>query len=93
VRSAAQTLIGATWLCENPLFVDHDDFNPIDWEQVAELEFTKTEQILVFVLSYLSGFGSGPDLLSIDLLNDHDRTCVLEALKLKWSGVVLEENL
>lgn len=93
MRSPAQTLISATWMHENPLFTNHDEFTPINWEAVAEIEFSKTEQILVYVLSYLSGFGCGPDLSSIDLLNDHDRSCVLEALKLKWSGVVLEENL
>lgn len=93
MRSAAQTLINATWLNENLLFVNHDEFNPIDWEQVAEIEFNQTEQILVNVLSYLVGFGSGPDLLSIDVLNEHERFCVLESLKLKWAGVKLEENL
>lgn len=93
MRSPAQCLIQSTWLEEHPLFANFDEFNPINWEAVAEIEFSKTEQILVFVLSYLAGFGSGPDLLSIDLLNDHERTCVLEALKVKWAGVVLEENL
>jgi cytochrome c oxidase subunit 2 len=58
-----------------------------------QIEFNQTEQILVNVLSYLVGFGSGPDLLSIDVLNEHERFCVLESLKLKWAGVKLEENL
>lgn len=93
MRSAAQTLIGTTWLNENHLFASHDEFNPIDWEQVADVDFEKTQQVLVNVLSYLAGFGCGPDLLSIDLLNEHERHSVLEALKIKWAGVVLEENL
>jgi hypothetical protein len=93
MRSPAQCLISSTWLAEDPLFANHDEFNPIDWEQVAEVNFDKSQQVLVNVLSYLTSFGCGPDLLSIDVLNDHERSSVLEALKVKWAGVVLEENL
>jgi len=101
MRSASEQLVQTTWMCDDPLFKNHDAVTPVNWEKVwASYSDTAMELyghnhlVLIAVLEFLCG----SEMVEVGLdeiasLEEHERTAVLEALRVKWGNVQIQENL
>lgn len=93
MKTATETLIATTWLAEDKFFACHDKVTQIDWESFNVDDYTDEQVYLINVLSYLDDKNSFVTLSDIGNLEENERNSVLEALKIKWSGIQMEENL
>jgi len=101
MTTPSEQLIQTTWMADNKLFSNHDAVTPVDWTKVWEVvdnidkpEFDEHQLVLVAVLEFLCG----SEMVEVSLdeianLPDMERQAVVDALRLKWSKVELQENL
>jgi hypothetical protein len=101
MRTPSEQLVQTTWMSDNKLFRNHDAVTPVDWAKVWEVvdnidepEFDEHQLVLVAVLEFLCG----SEMVEVSLdeianLPDMERQAVVDALRLKWSKVELQENL
>lgn len=99
MRKATETLVGTTWLADNPNFACHDYVTEINWtniwQEVSEGKYNEKQITLISVLAFLDNY---QDLDSVGLpeigdLHPIERTAVLDALRIYWDGVQLQEDL
>jgi hypothetical protein len=88
-------------MADNKLFQNHDAVTPVDWEKVWEIVddmdsplFDHHQLVMIAVLEFLCG----SEMVEVSLdeiaaLPDMERQAVIDALRLKWSKVELQENL
>jgi hypothetical protein len=88
-------------MAEHKLFQNHDAVTPVDWAKVWEVvddidhaEFNADQLVMVAVLEFLCG----SEMVEVSLdeianLPELERQSVVDALRLKWSRVELQENL
>jgi hypothetical protein len=88
-------------MAEHKLFQNHDAVTPVDWAKVWEIldnidnpEFDADQLVMVAVLEFLCG----SEMVEVSLdeianLPELERQAVVDALRLKWSRVELQENL
>lgn len=101
MRTASEHLVQTTWMAEHALFKNHDAVSPVDWPKVWETtdnidapEFDHHQLVMVAVLEFLCGSEMAEvSLDEIANLPDLEREAVVEALRMKWSKVELQENL
>jgi len=101
MRTASEHLVQTTWMADHYLFKNHDTVTPIHWDKVFELldnieqpAFNNHELVLIAVLEFLCG----SDMVEVSLdeiarLPELERNAVVEALRMKYSKVELQENL
>lgn len=96
MRKATESLINTTFMADNPLFSCHDNVTELDWEKINEwLERThlsEQEMSLIWFLGYLDG-QNDYNLEQTHCLDQDDLLAILDALKIEWSGIELQENL
>lgn len=96
MRKATEALIQTTSLVNNQLFACHDNVTELDWEKIWEwverYEVSENEMSLIWFLGYLDG-QNDYNLEQTHCLNEDELLSVLEALKIEWSGIELQENL
>jgi hypothetical protein len=99
MRKATETLVQTTWLADNSIFACHDHVTDIDWnsvwDDVSDGKYNERQITLISVLAYLA---SNRDLDSVGLpeigdLEQMERIAVLDALRIHWAGVQLQEDL
>jgi len=96
---ATQSLVQTTWLADDPLFSCHDNVTDVNWEDVESKlyngEYTQNEVTMISVFSYFAGYESldSISLSDIGQLPDLDRIAILDALRIHWAGVQIQENL
>lgn len=99
MRKATETLVQTTWLADDQLFACHDNVTDVDWsaiwDAISDGKYNERQITMISVLAYLA---SNRDLDSIGLpeigdLPEMERIAVLDALRIQWAGVQLEENL
>jgi hypothetical protein len=99
MRKATETLVHTTWLAEDKLFSSHDNVTDVNWNEIESKVYAgiyaADEVTLISVFAYLAGHD---DLDSVSLFDvgqlDHlEKLAVLDALRIHWLGVPLEENL
>lgn len=92
-------LVQTTWLADDPLFACHDSITPIDWEatltKVYDSDAYSVEQlVMIAILEFLcDSDGAEVSLDEIAALPNEDRQAVLDALRAKWIGNEIQENL
>lgn len=101
MRTPSEQLVQTTWMAEHNLFKNHDAVTPVDWAKVWEVvdnidhpEFDADQLVMVAVLEFLCG----SEMVEVSLdeianLPELERQAVVDALRLKWSRVELQENL
>lgn len=98
MKLATEYLIRHTYLSEIRMFAEHDDLVPLDWEKIwGWVEVTKLEEnekIILDFLAFLDGqvdfqIGNATDFS----LSDDEKRAILEALRIDWLGLELQENL
>jgi len=101
MRTASEQLVQTTWMADNKLFANHDAVTPVDWAKVWDVvddidnaEFDANELVMIAVLEFLCG----SEMVEVSLdeiaaLPEMERRAVIDALRLKWSKVELQENL
>jgi len=101
MRTPSEQLVQTTWMSDNKLFSNHDAVTPVDWAKVWEFvdnidepQFDADQLVLIAVLEFLCG----SEMVEVSLdeianLPDMERQAVVDALRLKWSKVELQENL
>jgi hypothetical protein len=101
MRTPSEQLVQTTWMAEHKLFQNHDAVTPVDWAKVWEVvddidhaEFNADQLVMVAVLEFLCG----SEMVEVSLdeianLPELERQSVVDALRLKWSRVELQENL
>jgi len=101
MRTASEQLVQTTWMADNKLFNNHDAVTPVDWAKVWDVvddidnaEFDANELVMIAVLEFLCG----SEMVEVSLdeiaaLPEMERRAVIDALRLKWSKVELQENL
>ena len=101
MKTPSEQLIQTTWMAEHRLFKNHDAVTPVDWAKVWEIvddidhpEFNADQLVMVAVLEFLCG----SEMVEVSLdeianLPEMERQAVVDALRLKWSKVELQENL
>jgi hypothetical protein len=101
MRTPSEQLVQTTWMSDNKLFSNHDAVTPVDWAKVWEVvdnidepQFDADQLVLIAVLEFLCG----SEMVEVSLdeianLPDMERQAVVDALRLKWSKVELQENL
>lgn len=99
MRSPSEMLVQTTWMQNDDLFNYHDSITPIDWEstlsKVYENEsYTADQLVMVAILEFLCDSEDVEvSLDEISSLENHDRQAVLDALRAKWIGHDIQENL
>ena len=101
MRTASEHLVHTTWMAEHTLFKNHDTVTPVNWAKVWEVvddleasEFDADQLVMIAVLEFLCG----SEMVEVSLdeianLPELERQAVVDALRLKWSRVELQENL
>ena len=101
MNTPSEQLVQTTWMADHKLFANHDAVTPVDWAKVWEVvdnidepQFDADQLVLIAVLEFLCG----SDMVEVSLdeianLPDMERQAVIDALRLKWSKVELQENL
>lgn len=101
MKLPSEMLIRSTWMEHDPLFNYHDTITKLDWtaiiNEVATFEqekYSNDQCVLVGVLEYLCGIEDGfVTLDEVGRLPVDERQAVLDALKAKWIGTELQEDL
>jgi hypothetical protein len=101
MRTPSEQLVHTTWMAEHALFKNHDTVTPVNWAKVWEViddidhsEFDNNQLVIIAVLEFLCG----SEMVEVSLdeianLPELERQAVVDALRLKWSKVELQENL
>ena len=101
MRTPSEQLVHTTWMADHKLFANHDAVTPVDWakvwdvvDNIDEPEFDANQLVMVAVLEFLCG----SEMVEVSLdeianLPEMERQAVVDALRLKWSRVELQENL
>ena len=104
MRTPSEQLVQTSWMADHPLFKNHDAVTPINWPQVWQtiddldnidhMGFNANQLVMVAVLEFLCG----SEMVEVSLdeianLPELERQSVVDALRLKWSKVELQENL
>ena len=101
MRTPSEQLVQTTWMADHPLFKNHDTVTPVNWNKVFEVlddidqnAFDNNQMIMIAILEFLCG----SDMVEVSLdeiaqLPELERNAVVEALRLKWSRVEIQENL
>ena len=101
MRTPSEQLVQTSWMGEHKLFSNHDAVTPVDWVKVWEVvddidhaEFDANQLVMIAVLEFLCG----SEMVEVSLdeianLPELERQSVVDALRLKWSKVELQENL
>ena len=101
MRIPSEQLVHTTWMAEHALFKNHDTVTPVNWAKVWEViddidhsEFDENQLVIIAVLEFLCG----SEMVEVSLdeianLPELERQAVVDALRLKWSKVELQENL
>ena len=101
MRTPSEQLVHTTWMAEHALFKNHDTVTPVNWAKVWEViddidhsEFDNNQLVIIAVLEFLCG----SEIVEVSLdeianLPELERQAVVDALRLKWSKVELQENL
>ena len=101
MRIPSEQLVNTTWMAEHALFKNHDTVTPVNWAKVWEViddidhsEFDENQLVIIAVLEFLCG----SEMVEVSLdeianLPELERQAVVDALRLKWSKVELQENL
>jgi hypothetical protein len=101
MRTPSEQLVQTSWMGEHKLFSNHDAVTPVDWAKVWEVvddidhaEFDANQLVMIAVLEFLCG----SEMVEVSLdeianLPEMERQSVVDALRLKWSKVELQENL
>ena len=96
MKSATEVLVQTTWMHDEGIFRNHDAIEPLDWEKIwAKIEvhdYTADQMVMITFLGFLDG-ESDFDLFSAELLPQQDKHAILEALKIHWNAVEIQENL
>lgn len=99
MRKATETLVHTTWLADDALFACHDNVTDVNWEAVENLlydgHYSQEQQTMISVLAFLSHYENldSISLYDIHQLKGEERIAVLDALRIHWAGVQIEENL
>lgn len=99
MRKATETLVQTTWLADDQLFSCHDNVTDVNWEAVENLlydgNYTQEQQTMISVLAFLSKYENldSISLYDIHQLKDEERIAILDALRIHWAGIQLQENL
>lgn len=96
MNKAAKFLIQATWMQDNPLFQNYDEVNQLDWNAIEAMHActdSDSEIVMIEVLMYLCDKETNITLDFIGDLSHEERNAVIEALKMHWNGLQIEENL
>lgn len=101
MKTPSEQLVHTTWMADHKLFANHDAVTPVDWAKVWDVvdnidspEFDANQLVMVAVLEFLCG----SEMVEVSLdeianLPEMERQAVVDALRLKWSKVELQENL
>ena len=101
MRTPSEQLVQTTWMADHKVFQNHDAVTPVDWVKVWELvddmdapQFDHHQLVMIAVLEFLCG----SEMVEVSLdeiaaLPEMERQAVIDALRLKWSKVELQENL
>ena len=101
MRTPSEQLVHTTWMAEHALFKNHDTVTPVNWAKVWEViddidhsEVDNNQLVIIAVLEFLCG----SEMVEVSLdeianLPELERQAVVDALRLKWSKVELQENL
>lgn len=100
MKTPSEQLVQTTWMAEHDLFKNHDTVTPVNWAKVwdavdnSEPEFNADQLVMIAVLEFLCG----SEMVEVSLdeianLPELERQAVVDALRLKWSRVELQENL
>lgn len=101
MRTASEQLVQTTWMADHALFKNHDTVTPVNWAKVWEAvddletpEFNADQLVMIAVLEFLCG----SEMVEVSLdeianLPELERQAVVDALRLKWSKVEIQENL
>lgn len=101
MRTPSEQLVQTTWMAEHSLFNNHDNVTPVNWAKVWEAiddidegQFDHHQLVMIAVLEFLCGSDAVEvSLDEIASLPELERNAVVEALRLKWSRVEIQENL
>ena len=101
MRTPSEQLVQTTWMADHKQFQNHDAVTPVDWAKVFDavddmevMHFDHHQLVMIAVLEFLCG----SEMVEVSLdeiaqLPELERNAVVEALRLKWSKVELQENL
>ena len=101
MKTPSEQLVHTTWMADHALFKNHDTVTPVNWVKVWEViddidhsEFDENQLVIIAVLEFLCG----SEMVEVSLdeianLPELERQAVVDALRLKWSKVELQENL
>lgn len=99
MRKATENLVHSTWMADDPLFACHDNVTDVKWDaiqdKVYEGEYTMAQVALIGVFAFLAG-NEELDSVSLSELNNlqpMEQQAILDALKIHWTGVQLQEDL
>lgn len=99
MRKATETLVATTWLADDPLFACHDNVTDVNWEVIESKVYSgiyaQEEVTLISVFAFLAGYENldSITLYDIEQLDELEKQAVLDALRIHWTGVQLQENL
>lgn len=90
----ASMLVKMTWMRNHKAFTTTDlDINQIDWKTIDQVEWNRTEKVLIEVLRFLNCGESSMRLSELNLLTQDERKCVALVLNMLYNDMGLEENL
>jgi hypothetical protein len=96
MKSATEVLVQTTWMHDEGIFRNHDQVESLDWEKIwAKIElhdYTVDQMVMIQFLGFLDG-ESDFDLFSAEPLPQQDKIAILEALRIHWNAVEIQENL
>lgn len=96
MRTATEVLVQTTWMHDEGIFRNHDAVEPLDWEKIWEKievhNYTVDQMTMIMFLGFLDG-ESDFDLFNAEQLPQQDKQAILEALKVHWNCLEIQENL
>lgn len=99
MRKATETLVHTTWMADDALFACHDNVTDVNWDEIESKVYSgiysPEEVTLISVFAFLAGYENldSVSLVDVGQLDQLEKLAVLDALRIHWSGVPLEENL
>lgn len=90
----ASILVKMTWMRNHKAFNTTDlEINVIDWKKIDNVEWSRTEQVLIEILRFINCGESSVRLSEINLLSQDDQKVVALVLNMLYNDLGLEENL
>lgn len=99
MRKATETLVHTTWMADDALFACHDNVTDVNWDEIESKVYSgiysPEEVTLISVFAFLADYENldSVSLVDVGQLDQLEKLAVLDALRIHWSGVPLEENL